>query len=47
MEKVIEAGVKVIIPEKEQFQKSVEPIYENLKSDTLVMNYVSRIRDVK
>lgn len=47
LEKVIEAGVKVIIPEKEQFQKSVEPIYENLNSDTLVMNYVSRIRDVK
>lgn len=47
LEIIKDAGVEVIIPDKEPFMKLVEPIYEAYKSQPEVYDLIQRIRNTK
>jgi tripartite ATP-independent transporter DctP family solute receptor len=47
LEQVKAAGVEVIYPAKEPFIAGVQPMYDELMSDSLMTDYVKRIRATK
>jgi tripartite ATP-independent transporter DctP family solute receptor len=48
LEKVIEAGVNVIYPDKDTFRQAVQPVYDHIKQhDPGLYNWVERIRRVE
>ncbi len=47
LERVIEAGVNVIYPEKEPFMEAVQPFLESFKSDEQLYSLIQRIQAVE
>ncbi|MBV6642890.1 MAG: TRAP transporter substrate-binding protein [Cyclobacteriaceae bacterium] len=47
LEQVKAAGVEVIYPDKEPFQKKVDPLYEQFKDDPVISKLIQEIRDQK
>lgn len=47
LEKVKEAGVEIIYPEKHQFQEKVQDLYETYKQDPLKKDLINRIQKVE
>ena len=47
LEKVKEAGVEIIYPEKYQFQEKVKDLYETYKQDPLKKDLIDRIQKVE
>jgi len=47
LEEVAKAGVEIIRPDKEPFQKAVEPMYESYQQNPEIYSLIQRIRNVE
>ena len=47
LQQVKAAGVEIVYPDKSLFITGVEPMYEEVKSDSLMTSYVQRIRNTE
>lgn len=47
LEKIQEAGVTIITPDKEAFRKRVEPLYQTYKEDPKMAKLIDEIQAIK